>query len=476
MKWEFNAGKDITATPAIFNGTLYFPSWNGFIFAVREIDGTLVWKKNLTKLTGLDSIGFIANVNWTVARATPTIAVEEDLVIVGIYGPAVVIAVNRSNGDLIWQTRLDSNDAGVVTMSGTYYKGAYYVGSSSLEELKSAEECCTFRGSFSKLDIKSGAILWKTYMLPDNNGKRGEYSGGAIWGSSPSIDASRNHIYIATGNLYSAPLHIRQCQEEENNKNLTRPTQPDQCVEPENHSNSILALDLYNGEIKWYHQLGGYDVWFLACNDLSTPNCPPGPNPDADFGEAPMMLTIDANGTKQDIVVAVQKSGFAWALHRHNGDIIWSTEAGPGGVAGGGTWGAATDKERVYTNIANSNAKNFTLKPSNKTTTTGGWVAMEASSGKILWAIANPSNATANGPVSVANGIVFAGSANRKGPIYAINGKTGEILWSYETGATVYGGISINNGCIYVGNGYTVGLATVIGGLTGGTSLYAFCV
>lgn len=101
---------------------------------------------------------------------------------------------------------------------------------------------------------------------------------------------------------------------------------------------------------------------------------------------------------------------------------------------------------------------------------------MEASSGKILWSIANPSNATANGPVSVANGIVFAGSTNKKGPIYAINGKTGEILWSYETGATVYGGISINNGCIYLGNGYTLGLATVIGGLTGGTSLYALCV
>ena len=127
LKWKFNAGKDITATPAIFNGTIYFPSWNGFIFAVREIDGTLVWKKNLTKLTGLDSTGFIANVNWTVARATPTIAVDEDLVIVGLYGPAVVIAVNRSNGGLIWQTRLDSNDAGVVTMSGTYYKGLVYL-------------------------------------------------------------------------------------------------------------------------------------------------------------------------------------------------------------------------------------------------------------------------------------------------------------------------------------------------------------
>jgi len=165
--------------------------------------------------------------------------------------------------------------------------------------------------------------LWQTFLLPDNHGEKGEYAGAAVWGSSPSIDASRNHIYIATGNLYSAPLAIRECQERENN--ATRPTHPDQCVEPDNHSDSILALDLDDGKIKWYHQLGGYDVWFIACSNLSTPNCPPGPNPDADFGEAPMMLTIDVNKTKEDVVVAVQKSGFAWALHRHDGKLIWST-------------------------------------------------------------------------------------------------------------------------------------------------------
>lgn len=155
---------------------------------------------------------------------------------------------------------------------------------------------------------------------------------------------------------------------------------------------------------------------------------------------------------------------------------IFVKEAGPGGVGGGGTWGAATDEERVYTNIANSDGKNFTLTPSNKTITSGGWVAMEARSGKILWSTANPSNATASGPVSVANGIVFAGSTNGKGPIYAINGKTGEIVWSYETGSTVYGGMSISDGWIYFGNGYTLGYAVFLGNYTAGTSLHAFCV
>ncbi|KAK9272475.1 hypothetical protein L1049_002848 [Liquidambar formosana] len=471
LKWKFYAGKDITATPAIFNGTIYFPSWNGYIYAVKALDGSLVWKQNLQKLTGLNATGFVFNVNTTVSRSTPTIA--DDLLIIGIYGPAVVIAVERSTGKLVWSTRLDHHTTGVVTMSGTFHKGAFYIGTSSLEETLSIEQCCTFRGSFSKLDARTGAILWQTFVLPNNNNKTGEYAGAAIWGSSPPIDVPRNLVYIATGNLYSAPLRIRQCQAKENNQ--TFPSHPDQCIEPDNHSESILALDLDSGKIKWYNQLGGYDIWFLACNNLATPNCPPGPNPDADFGEAPMMLTVDINGTRRDMVAAVQKSGFAWALDRDNGSLMWSTVAGPGGIVGGGIWGAATDEKRVYTNMANSVGKNFTLQPSNKTTTSGAWVAMDARTGKILWSTADPSNSTAGGPVTVANGVLLAGSTNRQGPIYAMNAKTGKILWSYDTGATVYGGASVSNGCVYVGSGYRESFGA-FAQFTSGTELFAFCV
>ncbi|KAL0343904.1 UNVERIFIED_CONTAM: hypothetical protein Sangu_1277800 [Sesamum angustifolium] len=148
-----------------------------------------------------------------------------------------------------------------------------------------------------------------------------------------------------------------------------------------------------------------------------------------------MVLSINVNGTKLDIIVAVQKSGFAWALDRNNGNLVWSTEAGPGGTLGGGTWGAATDNRRVYTNIANI-----------------------------------PYNATTN-PVSIANGVLFAGSTYRTGPVYAINAASGEILWSYETGASVYGGLSASKGCVYVGHGFRVMPA-----LTAGNSLFAFCL
>ncbi|GJT84865.1 polyvinylalcohol dehydrogenase-like protein [Tanacetum coccineum] len=441
-------------------------------YALNASNGSVIWQQNIGQLTGLNSTGRILNVNSTVSRSTPTIA--DDLLIIGIYGPAYVIGIKRRNGELVWSKQLDTHYASLITMSGTYYKSAFYVGTSSSEETVSFEACCTFRGSFFKLNAKNGGILWQTYMLPDNNNSTGEYAGAGIWGSSPSIDIQRNAVYIATGNMYSAPSRIIECQEAQNNQ--TTPTEEDKCIEPENHSNSVLALDLDSGNIKWYKQLGGYDLWFFACNDLSTSGCPPGPNPDADFAEAPMILTINGRGKKHDIVAVVQKSGIAWALDRDDGSLVWSTEAGPGGAGGGAAWGSATDGKTVYTNIANSKGSNFTLKPSNITTTSGGWVSMNAKNGNVLWSTGNPSNATASGPVSLANGVLFAGSTNGTGPIYAMSAATGQILWSYNTGATVYGGMSISNGCVYVGNGYKVNLGAFDPTYTSGTSLFAFCI
>ncbi|XAR51758.1 Polyvinyl alcohol dehydrogenase (cytochrome) [Bertholletia excelsa] len=426
LKWKFYAGRDISATPAIFKGTLYFPSWNGYLYAVEACDGSLLWKKNIQKLTGINATMFTLNVTVTVSRSTPTVA--GDLLFVSIYGPAFVVAIERATGKLVWSTRLDTHPAAVVTMSGTFHDGAFYIGTSSLEEGASIEKCCTFRGSLAKLDARTGRVLWKTFTLPDNHGRTGGYAGAAVWGSSPSIDTRRNHVYIAT-------------------------------VVP---------------------AFGGYDVYFLACHFAPTPDCPPGPSIDADFGESPMILSIRINGTKRDVAVAVQKSGFAWALDRDNGSIVWYTvlmqEAGPGGLGGGGSWGAATDGKRVYTNIVNSDNKNFTLKPSKKNTTAGGWVAMDAGTGEVLWSTANPSNSTCFGPVTVANGVLFAGSTHQKGPIYAMGVKTGKILWSYETGATVYGGASVSDGCVYVGQGYRASIGLAFPSFTGGTSLFAFCV
>ena len=77
-----------------------------------ESNGSLVWEKNLQELTGLNATGFVPMVNWTVSRATPTTA--GDFLIIGIYGPAVVIAVERSTGKLVWSTQLDNHATGII--------------------------------------------------------------------------------------------------------------------------------------------------------------------------------------------------------------------------------------------------------------------------------------------------------------------------------------------------------------------------
>lgn len=124
LKLESYAGIDraTTVIPAIFNGTLYYPSWDGYLYAVKVYDGSVIWKKNLEELLcGLksDTLRHVLNTNRTISLATPTVV--GDILIVGTYGPAFVFAVDRGTGDLIWSTQLDSHPASVISMSGTYY-------------------------------------------------------------------------------------------------------------------------------------------------------------------------------------------------------------------------------------------------------------------------------------------------------------------------------------------------------------------
>ncbi|RVW82345.1 Polyvinylalcohol dehydrogenase [Vitis vinifera] len=324
LKWKFFTGDDTTATPAVADGVVYFPSWNGYLYAVNAFNGALVWRRHLGELTGLSPIGIVVNV--TVSRTTP--AVDDDLIVIGIYGPAVVVAVNRLKGTLVWSTVLDPHPRSQITMSGTPYSGnilvagIFYIGVSSLEEALPPKQCCTFRGGMAKLDIGTGEVLWRTYMIPDNGGQIGGYSGAALWGSSPAIDIKRGLVYIGTGNLYNAPAEVLEYQARQNNQ--TTPSQPDQCIDDPNvHFDSILALELDTGKIRRFRRFEEYDVNYFACLVPNNPACPPGPNLDADFGEAPMLLTIFSNSTKRDVVVAVQKSGYAWALDRDSGDIVW---------------------------------------------------------------------------------------------------------------------------------------------------------
>src|SRR4029078_6399134 len=83
------------------------------------------------------------------------------------------------------------------------------------------------------------------------------------------------------------------------------------------------------------------------------------------------------------------KSGIYWALDAATGQIVWSTQAGPGSTLGGIQWGSATDGVRsdtAETNPASLPYDNDPNLPHN-----GSWAALDPATGAILWQTSDPS-------------------------------------------------------------------------------------
>ena len=486
-KWVFETGGDIYTTPAVSNGALYVPDWSGNLYNIDNRTGTEIWSRTIASYTNNSSdsssdsirkyllpniLSADPGILTAVSRTTPAIAGNK--IVIGTQKDAYLIAINKDTGDLIWKTKLEDHPSAVITQSPTIYKNRVYVGLSSQEEALAANPeypCCTFRGSMTAVDLKTGKILWKTYTVPNNHNQPDGYSGAAVWGSTPAIDPKRNLVYISTGNNYDVPQAAEDCIA---NLSSSTPSDQSECLDPNNYIDAILALDLDTGAVKWSNKFAGYDTWTVACLGGTALNCPDPQGPDYDFGQAPMLFTVKENGKPRDLVGAGQKSGVFWALDPDTGKLVWSRIVGPGGSAGGMQWGSATDGKQIYVAIANSDFEEYTLEPSGETITGGSWSALDSATGKIIWQTADPAGATDKASVTIANGVVYGGSSASgagKNNMYALDAKTGEILWSFNSGGSVIAGASVVDGTVYWGSGYSrFGLGT------SNHKLYAFRV
>jgi polyvinyl alcohol dehydrogenase (cytochrome) len=284
------------------------------------------------------------------------------------------------------------------------------------------------------LDAATGHILWKTYTVPTG------YAGGAVWGSTPAIDPSAGQLYVATGNNYTAPAGV-----------CTNPGQTG-CSAPaaDDHADSILALDLRTGSIRWSTGTMSTDVFTLVCGTNPAPNC----GPDFDFGSGPNLIQLPSG---RKLVGAGQKSGVYWALDPATGAVVWHTQVGPGSSSGGILWGSATDGRHIYAAIGNLYGTSYSITSASgetSTTTGGSWAALDAATGRILWQVADPQQAADIGYVTVANGVVYAGStANNGNDMYALNAASGKVLWGFASGGPVKSGAAIVQGTVFWGSG-----------------------
>ena len=487
-KWVFADHGDVSATPTVFDGDVYFPDFGGYLNAVNANNGALIWQKQISSYDGQAG---------QVSRNSPLIVGNElilgDNAASAQSAGAHLFAVSRATGKLIWSTQIDSNPAAIVTSSPIAIGNRIVVGVASNEEAdaeSASYPCCSFRGAVVSLDATTGKLLWKTYMVPSNNGGGDTnipcaspnpasgcgYTGGAVW-ATPTIDPLTNQVFVGTGNNYTAPDAAVACAEAA--QNADPPTSDANCSASNDYFDAVVALDLTTGKIEWGHKVEGWDAWNVACLVGYPPGatwCPSPASPDFDFGgSSPNLFVVTGpNGQLKTLVGDGQKSGIYWAFDIATGNIVWDTLIGPGTSLGGLEWGSAYDGRRIYTAEADPFAIPYTT-PSGQPISGGSWAALDPQTGKIDWQTATPGGNAALGPVSEAGGLLYAASMdpNPSDPdMFALNASTGKILWSFAAGSSVNAGPSIVDGTVYWGTGY----AHLGPGLpyTGNNKLYAF--
>lgn len=464
VSWVFEAGGDISATPAVDRYAVYVPDWAGNLFKLDRDTGAVIWRRSISEYNGVPD---------SISRTTP--AIHGDALILGDQAgrnlkPASVMAVDKHTGELLWITQVDPHTMSLVTQSPVVFENRVYVGVSSHEETWAPHipdyQCCTFRGSMLALDATTGAILWRTYMVPQG------YTGNAVWGSTAVVDAPRGSLYIATGNNYTVPESVAACVSD----NLGDHDTVRACLAPDNHFDSVMALDLETGAVKWATRSIPFDAWTLGCILPDSSTCPEPAGPDYDFGQGPALFEVtQENGERRQLLGAGQKSGQYWVFDPDTGEVVWVTQVGPGGALGGLQWGSATDGQRIYTAISNYDGHAWELvadgRSTGETARRGIFSALDARTGAILWQTPEPNGGPAQGAVTVANGVVFACSADPLGHLYALDATSGAILWRFASGGSCGGGASVVDGAVYWGSGYST-MSHM--GTTGNDKLYRF--
>jgi polyvinyl alcohol dehydrogenase (cytochrome) len=428
----------VLPTPTVQAGFVYAADKSGQLSKINVATGKAVWTVSAAALMGQPT---------AIIRTSPTLC--SGMVIVAgwsidLTAPSTsyVMALSQRTGQLMWKTLVETDQGARIYQSPIIYQGTIYIGVAGVAaELTSyvngaGQPAPTFRGSIVALNLGSGELLWKTYMVPPG------YSGGGVWADTLAFDEATGMLYAGVGNNFSIPPIAMACIREMGTDagNL--------CQSAKNYIDGIMALDSHTGKILWHKQIIPTDAYGCGVNCVAA-----GPAPDYDFPTGPQLFTVPINGTLVNAVGAGHKNGAYVALDRATGDILWAKKFGPASSLGGVERGCATDGASIY--CPQMNFPNSPVTLLNGTVTTGGyWSALRASDGALLWQTANPTGYKALSAMTLANGVVFGCSLDPTGECYAMDARNGAILWHYTTGGSNGGGVSVYNGHLYIGVGY----------------------
>ncbi len=470
-RWIATTAGDVSATPAVVNGVVYFGDFGGMLWALDAETGEVIWSRLVSDYTGI--IGDIA-------RTSPSVA--GNTLVVGDLRAPNMLGINAKTGELRWITQVHPDPRGIMTGSPVLVGNTIITGVSATG---AGGPNATFRGAIVALHAQTGQMLWRSYSLPDNGGVPGGYAGATMF-SPPAVDLRAGLVYGTFGQPYTIPASVRACHDAHGGFF-------EGCEQPGSFLRSVVAFDLRTGEPRWSYRVQGHDPWLRACG-----NQPPVVTwcaPEADTekwdlgGSGANVMRLKGHGHWRDVVGVGGKSGVYTLLDARTGAFIWNTLIGPGGDQGGMNWGTAFDGERIYAPITNHHHIPYRLTQdgviSNTVATGGSWTALDPRTGRIIWQTADPQLETIPGfvdvgvwdlaPVSVANGVLYAASMAKRADqdqFFALDAATGEILWQYPALSSVNAGPAVVNGSVYWGSGYA--RSGVEG--SGGNRLFAFSI
>jgi hypothetical protein len=121
--WRFDTGGMVTGTPIVSGGSVYVGSWDGFMYALRESTGELLWKFNAGTIR-VDPCDSTFGIDNTAALS------EGKLFFAGAN--CDLYALNPTTGSVIWKTQLaDPLNAFHPFSSPVVFDGKLYIGLAS---------------------------------------------------------------------------------------------------------------------------------------------------------------------------------------------------------------------------------------------------------------------------------------------------------------------------------------------------------
>jgi len=243
LKWVATIAGDVSATPAVVDGAVYFGDFGGKLWKLDAETGDVIWSRSVADYTGIAG---------DIARTSPSIL--GNTLVVGDLMHPYMLGIGTRTGDLRWITQVHPDPKGIMTGSPVLVGDIVITGVSASG---ASGPNATFGGAIVALNARTGRVLWRSYSLPDNGGLPGGYAGATMF-SPPAVSLAAGLVYGTFGQAYTEPATVTACHADHGGFT-------ESCEQPGSYLKSVVAFDLRTGVPKWSYRVQGHEPWLQAC-------------------------------------------------------------------------------------------------------------------------------------------------------------------------------------------------------------------